>query len=260
MNAWRVFRYGLLVGARDFAIFWSWKSWFGGWMLRVLTNVFLWVLLGRLLGSPEKLHYLMVGFATTAGIGTFAVAAASWDRLEGTYSLLVISPSSIAPSLMGRMSIWMFGWIASAAITFFIVTWSFHWRFSAAVVAGTLALIVLMSLTTFFLTVAVGAVAALAPRTRNMCSFLVTLAIMAFCGVSVPVSFWPGWLQVICQALPVTHGLEAVRLVLDGCEFNAIRLQVAWEALVGLGWFIVSFVIMTRLAEAGRRDGSIDLQ
>jgi ABC-2 type transport system permease protein len=259
-HAFRIYCHGLLVGARDFAIFWNWKTWCGGWMMRILTNVFVWVLLGRLLGSAEKLHYLMVGFAATAGVGTFAVAAASWDRLDGTYSLLVIAPSSIAPALFGRMSIWMFGWIASAVLTFFIVTLAFHWTFSAAAVAITLAIIVLICVTTFFLTVAVGAVASLAPRIRNMCSFFVTLAIMAFCGVSVPVSFWPRWLQIFCNLLPVTHGLEAIRLVLgDGGSAADILRQVGLEILVGLGWLGLSLLIVDRFAEAGRADGTIEL-
>jgi len=259
-HALRIYRYGLLVGARDFAIFWNWKTWCGGWMMRILTNVFVWVLLGRLLGSQEKLHYLMVGFAATAGVGTFAVAAASWDRLDGTYSLLVISPSSIAPALFGRMSVWMYGWIASAFVTFFIVSLAFQWTFSVLATAVTLAIIVLICVTTFFLTVAVGAVASLAPRIRNMCSFLVTLVIMAFCGVSVPVSFWPGWLQVVCYLLPVTHGLEAIRLVLgEGANATAILRQVGLEVLVGFGWLGLSLLIVDRFAEAGRADGTIEL-
>jgi len=259
-HALRIYRHGLLVGARDFAIFWNWKTWCGGWMLRILTNVFVWVLLGRLLGSPEKLHYLIVGFAATAGVGTFAVAAASWDRLDGTYPLLVVAPGSIAPALFGRMSVWMFGWIASAFVTFFIVTLAFQWTFSASSAAITLAIIVLICVTTFFLTVAVGALASLAPRIRNMCSFLVTLVIMAFCGVSVPVSFWPGWLQVLCNLLPVTHGLGAIRLVLGEAGNGAEILRgVGLEAVVGAGWLGLSLLIVDRFAEAGRADGSIEL-
>jgi len=259
-HAWRIYRHGLLVGARDFAIFWNWKTWLGGWMMRILTNVFVWVLLGRLLGSPEKLHYLMVGFAATAGVGTFSVAAASWDRLDGTYPLLVVAPSSIAAALFGRMSIWMFGWVASAVLTFVIVTLAFHWMFSASALAFTFVIIVLLCVTTFFLTVAVGAVASLAPRTRNMCNFFVTLVIMAFCGVSVPVSFWPAWLQFFCHVLPVTHGLEAIRLVLSGGgAATEILRYIGLEVLVGLGWLGLSLLIVDRFAEAGRADGSIEL-
>jgi ABC-2 type transport system permease protein len=259
MNALRVFRFGLLVGARDFAIFWSWKSWFGGWMLRILTTVFLWILMGQLLGSPEKLHYLMIGFASTAGVGSFAVAAASWDRLDGTYPLLVIAPVSVAPALMGRMAIWMFGWIASAAVAFFVVTFSFRWQLSIGVCAAVLAIITLFSFTTFFLTVAVGSVASLAPRSRNICSFLVTLAISAFCGVSVPVNFWPKWLQLVCNVLPVTHGLSAIRKLFAGGAHSEIYGEIGLEALVGAGWFIFSLMIIDRFAETGRADGSIEL-
>jgi ABC-2 type transport system permease protein len=158
------------------------------------------------------------------------------------------------------MAVWVFSWIASAVVTFFIVMLSFRWRVSFAAGAAVVSLIVLISVSTFFLTVAVGAVAALAPRSRNMCSFFVTLSIAAFCGVSVPVDFWPGWMQPVCHLLPVTHGLEAIRLVLDAAEPGAVLRKAGLETFVGLGWLAVSLTILTRFADAGRRDGSIDLE
>lgn len=31
------------------------------------------------------------------------------------------------------------------------------------------------------------------------------LSIMAFCGVQVPMSFWPQWIQTLAAAVPLTH-------------------------------------------------------
>ena len=80
----------------------------------------------------------------------------------------------------------------------------------------------------------------------------------AFCGVSVPLSFWPDSVQLIVQFLPVTHGLQAIRLVLDGASAGAVLEQAALEAAVGLGWLVVAIITMDRMANAGRADGSIE--
>jgi ABC-2 type transport system permease protein len=258
MNAWRIFRMGLLVGARDFSIFWTWKTWLTGWMLRIITNVFVWVLMGRLLGSPATLHYLMIGFAATAGVGTFAVSAGSWDRFDGTYLLLVIAPGSIAPALMGRTAIWVFGWMASAMLTFAIVAFAFSWTLSWHAWIAVAAIVVVLCLSTYCLTIFLGAVAALTPRLRNMFNVVLLIVFSAFCGVSVPVTFWPTWLQFISNLLPVTHGLAAVRLVVEGGHPAPIMTQVAFEILAGLGWLALALLVVDRFAEAGRADGSID--
>jgi hypothetical protein len=39
---------------------------------------------------------------------------------------------------------------------------------------------------------------------------------MAVAGANVPVDFWPGPVQAVANLLPVTHGLLAVRQLLDG--------------------------------------------
>jgi ABC-2 type transport system permease protein len=85
------------------------------------------------------------------------------------------------------------------------------------------------------------------------------MAITLFCGVAVPVSFWPGWLEVVANFLPVTHGLHAIRLLLASGPGEEIALNAAYELIVGLGWLCVGALIIDRMADGGRRDGSIEL-
>jgi ABC-2 type transport system permease protein len=82
MSWLRVFRAGLLVGWYDFLVFWSWKTWLSAWMLRIVTNATAWVLMGHLLGSEEKLRYLLIGNAVAAGplAAALAIAASTWER------------------------------------------------------------------------------------------------------------------------------------------------------------------------------------
>jgi ABC-2 type transport system permease protein len=257
MNVLRIYRYGLLVGARDFAGIWSWQSWAGGWMVRILANVLLWGLMGRLLGSAEKLEYLLIGNAVVAGVGSFTVAAATWDRMDGTYPLLVIAPSSLVPAMLGRTSIWMFGWVASALLSSTVVLLAFDLHAPWPGILAVPCIIALLCAGALFMTVFFGALASLAPRLRNIINTALITIFAAFCGVSVPVSFWPDWVQFIAALLPVTHGLQAIRLLLHQGATNEILHGVILEILVGLGWLFATVVAFDRLAERGRADGSI---
>jgi ABC-2 type transport system permease protein len=81
---------------------------------------------------------------------------------------------------------------------------------------------------------------------------------MAFCGVSVPVTFWPAWVEVMAHMLPLTHGLEAMRLLLDQAGAVEILKWACLEVLVGAAWLAASLLLIDRMADAGRQDGSIE--
>jgi ABC-2 type transport system permease protein len=104
----------------------------------------------------------------------------------------------------------------------------------------------------------VGSIVIRIPQTRNIAHNLATTLLMAFCGVSVPVSFWPVWIQRIVSVMPVTHGLLAMRLLFSGAAITPILQSVAAEMAVGLAWFVLGVMTMDYMANLGRRDGSIE--
>ena len=259
MNHWRVFRVSLLVGLRDFRLFWNWRTWLFGWLSRILTSAASWVLVGRLLGDPARLNYLLIGNAAVAGVGTFAVAASAWERWDGTYALLVAAPRSMAPAMMGRMAVWVMHWVGSSLCTFafLIVVFGFRPPFPALLVVPLG--VTLLALSTYALSLFLGACIGLIPALRNIVINILTSAILVLCGVSVPVSFWPRWVQVICSILPTTHALSGIRAALAGEPARVVARAFGCELLVGLGWLAVALLAIDRMAEAGRADGSIHL-
>ena len=127
----RVFAQGLLVGWTDFKLFWTWQSWTSAWLLRILCNAMIWVLLGRMLGSEQTSTYLLIGNAVLAGPASvcWAIAAATWDRSDGTYPLLVISPSSLLPAIAGRSFVWVLNGIVTSWIVFLVLGLGFGLSF-----------------------------------------------------------------------------------------------------------------------------------
>jgi ABC-2 type transport system permease protein len=119
-------------------------------------------------------------------------------------------------------------------------------------------LVVLTCVSVYCFDLLLGSLINRAPRARNVVHNSALTMLMAFCGVSVPVPFWPGWLEVLANVLPLTHGLAAIRAVFDGGPLLDVAREAMLEVLVGAGWLTASLLTMDRMADAGRADGTIE--
>jgi ABC-2 type transport system permease protein len=97
-----------------------------------------------------------------------------------------------------------------------------------------------------------------AMSTRNVVANLTWGTIMAIGGVNVPVSYFPQPVEWLAQALPLVHGLEAIRELLSGGSIAGLLPDVGLELLVGSAWLCLALVTFDRFAERGRHDGSIE--
>lgn len=227
-------------------------------MIKTITNVFIWVLVGRLLNSPGKLDYLLIGNAATASLGTFCIVVGTWERFDGTYPLLVAAPHSLAPAVMGRMSVWAISWIPSSLLTFIVLAFTFDFHFAPTEILVIPLLVSLISLTTFFLSAFLGAIIAGTPRLRLIYAWTLLAVLNAFCGINVPVDFWPRSVQIFSHFLPITHGLEAIRRLIDHDPASEILHLAFLELLVGFLWLALALLAFRRTSIADRQKGSID--
>jgi ABC-2 type transport system permease protein len=75
--------------------------------------------------------------------------------------------------------------------------------------------------------------------------------------VNVPTSFWPAPVHWLAQVLPLTHGLEAVRNLLDGGSPGSVLLPACLEIACAALWAGLTLLLFEYVAAAGRRDGSL---
>src|SRR6266508_1403678 len=218
MNTLQVMRYAFLSGARDYGSIYTWKTWLGGWFLRVLAQVTFFALLGRLLRSDEQTWFLLVGNATmlAAMEGVWALNMVSWERNTGTLPLLVASPTSPVVVLASRGTYLIGDGVVSALGALFLI--------------GPL---------------------------DGLVANVGLVTVMTLCGVNVPLSAYPTPVAWVSRFLPLTHGLIAVRDVLDG-RLGAAALQALAEAAVGAGWLGVCLLTFGWFIGRGRRDGSLE--
>jgi ABC-2 type transport system permease protein len=89
-------------------------------------------------------------------------------------------------------------------------------------------------------------------------SNLVYFLMLLFCGVNVPLDQLPTWMQAVGNAMPMTHGIEAARDVAGGRPLGDTANLVLSEAVVGIAWGTLAFLLFRLLEAEGRRRASLE--
>jgi ABC-2 type transport system permease protein len=134
------------------------------------------------------------------------------------------------------------------------------WTLTTALAA--LGALVVVALTTYCFALVLAALVLAAMDLRNVVSGIAATTTMLISGVMVPITFWPGWVQAVAQALPLTHSLAAIRTLADpppaGVDAGGVLLHLLLAVGVGGVWLLLAAVLLERLAEVGRRSGTIE--
>ena len=260
MTTLRNARYAFVAGFQDYAEIFTWKSWLAGWYLRVLAQVSFFALIGRLLESEAQTEFLLIGNAIViaAQEGLWALNIVLGERHAGTLSLLLASPSSPVLVFAARGSYLIADGLAASLGALFVVGPLFGIEFPWPQVLLVIPLTILVGATTYFLgTLLAGLI--IRWREGNIVVANVAIVVtMTLCGVNVPLAFYPQPVEWVSQLLPLTHGLIAIRGVVDGAPAGEIALNAALEAVVGAGWLLLALATFGYFVSRGRRDGSLE--
>lgn len=245
----------------DFAAIYTPFTWTVGWLGRIVAQVIFFALIGNLLGSEAQVRYLYIGAAVTATAmeALLVVATTTRERYSGTLPLLVASPARLWPVFLGRSVQWVPSGVATGAIALFAIGPAFGVSFTLEAGLAAFGVLVLVAVTTYGYALALAALVLRFMRLRNWATNLSYTLMMLVCGVTVPTEFWPVWVQVIGQAFPLTHALDAIRHLEAGDATAAQVLgDVGLAAVTGLAWCVIGAASLERLASTGRRDGTIE--
>jgi ABC-2 type transport system permease protein len=185
---------------------------------------------------------------------TMAVANERWF---GTLPALMASPANRAALFGGRFIPFIVNGFLVSAYGFALSWIVLGVRFDLA----TLGIIVLAMVVTAFSCSAIGAVqGGLSLRLRDglFGANLLVFLFLLFCGVNIPLSALPVWMQAVSQVLPFTHGLQAVREAIDGASLAEVGGLIATEALIGLAYAVAAFFLFRWLERSAYRNATLD--
>jgi ABC-2 type transport system permease protein len=259
-SSWRIFRHAGMVAAQDLAGTYTWRSWLAEWVLRTAGSVVFFVLLGRLVDSPDAIRFLLVGNVVVVAARAIFLSVPStvWERYAGTLPLLVAAPSSPVLVFLGRSVEWIVDGFIASIVALAVLAPVFGVELPWPRVLGYVPVMMVICLSVYMMATFFGSLALRLTDGRNLIGVTTSTSLMVLCGVNVAIEALPGWLQPVSLVTPLTHGLLAVRALLGDGPMLTVVQQVGWEALVGAGWALVTALSFRWFAEGGRRDGSIE--
>ena len=256
----RVAWYAVLSGAYDYWAIFTLKSWIFGWCLRMISQVSFFALIGTLLQSQSRTEYFLIGNATVvaAQAAMFAMNMTTAERGNGTLSLLLASPSRPVVVFAARGLYVMADGVLSALLGLFILGPAFGLDLPLPRVLVVIPLTLLVGLSTYGFSTFLAGVIIKHRETTGLIVNATYISFMALCGVNVPVSFFPSWLEWLVRCLPLTNGLEATRGTVTGASWTSIAGHAGAELLVLSVWLSLALATFGLFIRSGQRDGSLE--
>jgi ABC-2 type transport system permease protein len=225
-----------------------------------LFQILFFTYLGKSDGASGSAAFFIVGNAVQvsamSGIyaGTMSIAN---ERQFGTLSPLLATPAGRVCLFVGRsLPVIANGMVVSAfGFGVGVVVLDLH------LAASSLPALVLVVLVTVFSCTSLGLLAGsfgLRARDVFFLSNLIYFLMLLFCGVNIPFSALPGWMAAIGHWMPLTHGIEAARQIVAGHSLASVAGLAATEAVIGVVYMTVAFVLFRVLEAEGRRRGSLE--
>lgn len=217
------------------------------------------IFMGKFVGYTNPV-YIVIGnvLLIPAANGMSGVTLAiGEERQWGTLSYVLASPAPRAVIFMGRALFYILDGFVTAVLGFAIAAGIFRLDMSRINFAMLMLCIFLLAITSSGLGFLFGSISLL---TRDgwiiLNTFLSLLYILV--GVNFPVAALPAVLQTVAFGLPLTRGIMAARLVLDGAGWNAIRYLVVGETLVGAIYILAGYLCFRLIEKRSMNSGTLD--
>lgn len=256
----RIMRHAALVAFQDLQGVYSWRSWIVEWITRAAGQVVFFVMIGRLVGSTQAVHFLLLGnvVAIAARSIFLAVPSTVWERYAGTLPLLVAAPASPVVVFLGRSVEWILDGFVSSVVALAVLAPLFGMPLPWPDALLFLPLMVATCLSVYMLATFFGSLALRLVDGRNLIGITMSTSLLLLCGVNVSLDALPGAMRGVAQFVPLTHGLLGVRALMAESGLGTVAAQAAAELGVGLLWAAIAVSSFRHFAEGGRKDGSIE--
>lgn len=247
------------IGIADFRSNYTWKSWIAGWFIRLLTQAIFFTSFGLWLHSRVFVQYMAVGntvmLVCMEALVVIPVMVA--ERFAGTLPLQLAAPGSFIVSQIARNAYCPVIGIVTSSIGFYGITALFGVSLPWPAAAIVPLLIALTGAAVYAFGLAIATIAVNFPSVSMIAINFSYLSMMALSGVNVPNSYWPAPIGAIGQALPLTHGLLAVRELIVGAPAGTILRDCTLTLVVGLCWLAAGVMSVRLTTRLGRKTGNL---
>jgi ABC-2 type transport system permease protein len=259
VNALRIFFVGGLTSYR--ALF----NWINPWVYVPHTlsypvfEILFFAYLGRF-ANVQSDRFFLVGnaFMALATTGFFGMGnAVGGERRSQTLATLLASPANRFALFLGRAVPSILTGFVTAVVAFTICSFVLGAQFGGRELAG----LALAGLVSSFACTSFGlCLGSLGLRGRSVSLFADMMAgsMLLVSGANVPLERLPGAVRAVGSVIPLTHGIQAGRLLAGGSSFHDASPFLLKELLVGSAYFCVGVAMLRILEYEGRRSAALE--
>ena len=224
-----------------------------------LFQILFFAYLGRFAGLEDDTFFVVgnaVQVSAMAGIYGMTMTIAN-ERQFGTLQPLLATPASRIALFLGRALPVILNGLIVSAFGFAVGLLLLDFTIPAGQVLPLAAVVVVTVASCTALGMLLGSIG-LRARDVFFASNLVYFLMLLVCGVNIPVESLPPWLETIGLSLPLTHGIEAAREVVDGATLSDVSDLLAIEAAIGIAYASAAFLLFRLFELEGRKRASLE--
>ena len=260
MTSARIFVIGGLTSYR--ALFYWLTPWVyvPSLLVAPIFQILLFVFIGRSAGLESDQFYVIGNALQYAAIPcVFAMGfAIAGERYQQTLGPILVSPAPRLPLFLGRAVPVMLNGAFVAAFSLAVGSLLLGIELPASALAP-LALVVLVCAVSCTGLGLINGALGLRVREVSVLGNIIFGLLLIFTGANVPIDQLPGWMQAISAVVPLTHGIEAARLLADGASLASVDHLIAEELLVGAVYGLVGYGFVRFFEWQGRVHATLEV-
>lgn len=259
MTSLRIFFIGGLMSYR--AMF----GWLNPWILipslvvSPICQILLFAFIGRSAGVGDDEFYVIGNALNYASIPClFAMGATIGGEREGhTLGVVLTTPARRIPLFLGRaLPVIVNGWgVAMVGVLAGVLFLDVHVPGRAW--PAILLVVMVASASCTGLGLAMGAVA-LRVRETAVLGNVVFCVLLVFCGVNIALADLPDWMAFVGNWLPMTHAIEAARLLADTHPLGDVAGLIFRELGIGALYTAAGLGLLRYFEDESRRSATLD--
>lgn len=230
-------------------------------ILMPLAQMFFFVYLGTFATGPGNATFYIVGnalqIAAVSGIYGMTMSIGG-DRDSGTLPYIFGTPANRLVVFMGRAFMNILDGTLGVVIAF---TWGvilMGLDLSNTNIPALALTILITTISTCGLGLLLGCLALITVNVMFVNNFVYFL-LLIFSGANVRLAELPAWVQAVSSALPLTRGISAARLLVDGASLAEITPLLLGELGIGIVYGIVGYLLFAAFEVVAKRRGTLEV-
>lgn len=230
-------------------------------ILMPLAQMFFFVYLGTYATGPGNSAYYIVGnalqIAAVSGIYGMTMSIGG-DRENGTLAYIFGTPANRLVVFMGRAFMNIMDGTLGVIIAF---TWGvllMGLDLSNTNIPALALTILITTVSTCGLGLLLGCLALITVNVMFVNNFVYFL-LLIFSGANVQMDQMPVWVQFISSGLPLTRGISAARLLVQGASFADVTPLLLGELGIGLIYGVLGYLLFAVFEVVAKRRGTLEV-